>query len=95
MDPELHARLDRWLPDLESGLAEVYDEPGMVDRVVTLLAQAHRTRPPHLLARDRARVLRPDWFQLPSTVGYAAYTDRFAGDLQGVRTRVPYLAELG
>ena len=95
MDPELHARLDRWLPDLESGLAEIYDEPGMVDRVVTLLAQAHRTRPPHLLARDRARVLRPDWFQLPSTVGYAAYTDRFAGDLQGVRTRVPYLAELG
>ncbi len=95
MDPELRARLDRWLPDLESGLAEIYDEPGMVDRVVTLLAQAHRRRPAHLLARDRARVLRPDWFQLPSIVGYAAYTDRFAGDLQGVRMHVPYLAELG
>jgi amylosucrase len=95
MEPDLVARLDRWLPDLEAGLAEVYDEPGLVDRVVGLLEAAHQARPAHLRARDRARVLRPDWFQLPETVGYAAYADRFAGDLQGVRAAVPYLAELG
>ncbi len=95
MDPDLLARMDRWLPDLTAGLAEVYDEPALIDRVVTLLVEAHDSRPENLRARDRARVLRPDWFQLPSTVGYAAYADRFADDLQGVRARVPYLVELG
>jgi amylosucrase len=95
MELDLLARMDRWLPDLTAGLAEVYDDPGLADRVVTLLVRAHRARPDHLRARDAARVLRADWFQLPSSVGYAAYADRFGGDLQGVRSRVPYLAELG
>ena len=95
MEPDLLARMDRWLPDLTAGLAEVYDDPAVADRVVALLVRAHSARPEHLRARDAARVLRPDWFQLPSTVGYATYADRFGGDLQGVRARVPYLAELG
>ena len=37
----------------------------------------------------------PDWFQSPSALGYAAYTERLAGTLRGVIDRVPYLAELG
>ena len=89
------ARLDRWLPDLVDGLDAVYDEPGLLQRVVDLALRAHLERPERLRAHDRQRVLRPDWFQLPSCIGYAAYVDRFAGDLQGVRARVPYLAELG
>ena len=48
-----------------------------------------------LRARDRDRVLRPDWFQRPDAVGYAAYADRFAGTLKGVAERVDYLRELG
>jgi len=95
MEPDLLARMDRWLPDLTAGLAEVYDDPGLPDRVVALLVKAHAERPGRLRARDAARVLRPDWFQLPSTIGYAAYADRFGTDLPGVRARVPYLAELG
>ena len=89
------ARLDRWLPDLVDGLDAVYDEPELLQRVVDLALRAHLERPERLRAHDRQRVLRPDWFQLPSCIGYAAYVDRFAGDLQGVRDRVPYLAELG
>jgi len=95
MEPDLLARMDRWLPDLVAGLAEVYHDPAVADRVVELVVRAHRARPEHLRARDDARVLRPDWFQLPSTIGYAAYADRFGGTLQGVRSRVGYLAELG
>jgi len=95
MEPDLLARMDRWLPDLTAALAEVYPDPGLADRVIELVVRAHHARPEHLRARDRARVLRPDWFQLPSTVGYAAYADRFAGTLQGVRSQVGYLAELG
>ncbi len=89
------ARIDRWLPDLVEGLSAVYTDELLLDRVVNLGLQAHLERPERLRAHDRQRVLRPDWFQLPSCIGYAAYADRFAGDLQGVRDGVPYLVELG
>ena len=39
--------------------------------------------------------LGPDWFQQPTTVGYAAYADRFAGDLRGVAERIDHLRDLG
>ena len=89
------ARLERWLPDLVAGLDAVYDDPTLLGRVVDLAVTSHLDRPERLRALDRERVLQADWFQLPSCIGYAAYADRFAGDLQGVRARVPYLVELG
>jgi amylosucrase len=89
------ARLDRWLPDLAAGLDAVYDDPNLLRRVIDLVLHSHLDRPERLRARDRERVLRPDWFQLPSCIGYAVYADRFAGDLKGVRSKVPYLVELG
>lgn len=42
-----------------------------------------------------ARDLPADWHQQPARVGYAAYADRFGGDLAGVEARIPYLVELG
>ena len=89
------ARLERWLPDLVAGIDAVYDDPTLLGRVIEVAVTSHLDRPERLRALDRERVLQPDWFQLPSCVGYAAYADRFAGDLQGVRARVPYLVELG
>ena len=89
-------RLDRRWQDLHDGLAAVYDDPdGLVDRVVERLAAAYLEREPELQRLDQARTLEPDWLQVPGQLGYAAYADRFAGDLQGVRAQVPYLQELG
>ncbi|MFZ6003475.1 MAG: alpha-amylase family glycosyl hydrolase [Actinomycetota bacterium] len=42
-----------------------------------------------------ARDLPADWHQQPGRVGYAAYADRFGGDLAGVEAHIPYLVELG
>jgi len=92
---DLAARVDRWLPDLRAALAEVYDADQVLPRLIAMVAAAHRSRSPRLRDRDRARVLRPDWFQEPSALGYAAYADRFAGTLAGVAERVDYLGELG
>ncbi|MGH3370935.1 MAG: hypothetical protein ACRDPR_13145, partial [Nocardioidaceae bacterium] len=90
------ARLDRWWPDLYDGLSEVYDEPlGAGGRVVQAAARAFAERPDDLHALDLRRMLRPDWFQAPQMLGYAAYADRFAGDLKGVRSRTSYLKDLG
>ncbi len=89
------ARWDRWGPDLLSGLARVYDEPSVAARLVHQIAMAHRARPTALRDRDRARILAPDWFQRPDTVGYAAYTERFAGDLPHTIEHIAYLRDLG
>jgi amylosucrase len=90
------ARLERWLPDLLAALRQLYVDPDAVaDRLVTLAARAYAERADDLHHLDLRRSLRPDWFQQPEMVGYAAYAERFAGTLSGVADRAPYLTGLG
>ena len=91
-------RLDRWWDDLVAGLRGAYrrgEADALALRMVRLAADGFAARDEDLSRLDEARTLRPDWFQSPSMVGYAAYADRFAGDLKGVREQIPYLRELG
>ena len=92
---EVLARWDRWASDLSAAVAEVYGGTEVIDRLAGLIAAAHHARPRRLRDRDRARLLRPDWFQESDMIGYAAYTDRFAGTLRGVAERIDYLNDLG
>jgi len=91
------ARLRRSWPDLFDGLTEAYGDAAaaLAARVVGLATQRFIERPAELRLLDLQRHVAPDWFQSPSMLGYAAYTERFAGTLKGVADRVPYLAELG
>ena len=91
-------RLERWWPDLVQGLTAVYGaraSPSLAVRLAELAATAYRDRDPDLHRLDLVRGLQPDWLQQPRMVGYAAYTERFAGDLPGVGRRIGYLKELG
>ncbi|HEX8079294.1 MAG TPA: alpha-amylase family protein [Jatrophihabitans sp.] len=90
-------RLQRWWPDLHDGLASVYGTRAedTAVRLIELAADAYAAREPELKRLDLVRSLEPDWFQQPDMMGYAAYADRFAGDLAGVSERVEYLRELG
>jgi amylosucrase len=89
-------RLDRWWADLVEGLADVYsDVDALAERLVRAAARAYGERADDLLVLDQRRTLQPDWFQSQQMLGYATYVDRFAGNLAGVRDRVPYLKELG
>jgi amylosucrase len=90
-------RLQRYWADLLTGLTGAYPDhaPGMAQRVVEIAAQNFRQRPAELRLLDLRRHADPQWFQHPQTLGYATYTDLFAGDLKGVADRVDYLAELG
>ncbi|TXR55190.1 alpha-amylase [Quadrisphaera setariae] len=91
-------RVERWWPDLRAGLAAVH-RPEVADqlerRLLRAAASAYAEREPELHRLDQARTLRPDWFQEPSMLGYAAYTERYAGDLRGVQGRLDHLRELG
>ena len=91
----LQARWDRWGQDLLDGLAPVYDVDSLLPRVIELIVSAHNQRKPLLRHRDLERSYQPDWYQQPSMVGYAAYTDRFAGNLRGIQENIEYLKDLG
>ncbi|MFM6940361.1 MAG: alpha-amylase family protein [Candidatus Planktophila sp.] len=97
-DPQLNElliRFDRWVDDLYDGLAAVYPVEEVMTKIVDVIAKIFAARSPELRTRDQERLLRPDWFQSPDAVGYVAYTDLFAGDLNGVRKKIDYLEELG
>ncbi|WP_432505572.1 alpha-amylase family protein [Kineococcus arenarius] len=91
-------RVQRWWADLHGGLAAVHG-PDVAEQLGTRLlraaAAAYAEREPELHRLDQARTLRPDWFQEPSMLGYAAYTERFAGTIAGVHERLDLLGELG
>jgi amylosucrase len=93
------ARARRHLPDLRAGLAEVYGEDRgptpCAARALGIATAGFLARPADLRLLDLRRHVDPDWFQRPDMLGYAAYTERFAGDLAGVAARIPYLRELG
>lgn len=90
-------RLRRWWPDLLGALTDLYGERAepVAQRIVDLAATAYRDRDPDLHRLDSRRLLEPDWLQSPRMFGYAAYAERFAGDLPGVAGRIDYLADLG
>ncbi|WP_425468333.1 alpha-amylase family protein [Quadrisphaera granulorum] len=91
-------RVERWWPDLRAGLAAVHRSEVVTDverRLLRAAAAGYAEREADLHRLDQARTLRPDWFQEPSMLGYAAYTERYAGTLDGVRGRLDHLRELG
>ena len=92
---DLLLRYDRWAGDLYDGLAAVYPVDEVMTKVVDVIANIFTARSHELRTRDQERILQPDWFQSPDAVGYVAYADLFAGDLNGVRKKIDYLQELG
>ncbi len=91
-------RLERWWDDLVDALEALYaadEAQRLALQLVEHAARAYCDRDPELRRLDERRVLRPDWLQRPDMLGYACYTDRFAGDLRRLPERIGYLEELG
>lgn len=63
--------------------------------ILATAARAWLARAPELKSLDAEREANPRWFQSVSMLGGIAYVDLFAGDLEGVRARIPYFKELG
>jgi amylosucrase len=87
-------RLERYLPELLEGFTIIYPQPGALEKLLETMVKNHRERSAYLRRLDEARLLTPDWFQRPDTIAYVAYTERFAGNLNGVLERLPYLKAL-
>ena len=97
-DPDLNGlldRFDRYADDLWAGIDVVYDAHTILPQIVDVIVRIHKARSAELRHRDNQRILQPDWFQEPNAIGYVCYTDLFAGNLQGIRSKIGYLKELG
>ncbi len=93
------ARLRRHFNEIEHTLRALYGgEPDFADELTRILETAARgwaDRSLELRAHDLEREADPAWFLDHHHMGAVCYVDRFAGDLQGLRSRLDYFAELG
>jgi amylosucrase len=101
-DAEWHgyaARLRRHFPRLFSHLfalyGESYDFFYHLEAILASTTEMWIARPADLKALDALRETDPYWYQSNRMVGAMCYVDLFAGDLQGLSARIPYLSELG
>jgi len=85
-------RLFRLLLDLYGGR---YDFFFHLERILILAARSWLERPAELQVLDAAREQAPNWHQAEQMLGGVCYVDLFAGDLEGLRSKIPYFKELG
>jgi len=92
-------RLQRHFPRLFKRLYGLYggyyDFFYHLESIVASATEMWIARPAELKALDAMRGADPQWFQSNRMVGAMCYVDLFAGDLAGLRERIPYLTELG
>jgi amylosucrase len=92
-------RLDQHFPALFTHLRQLYggryDFFYYLEELVLQMATSWFERPITLRQLDLQREADPDWFQSNHMLGGVMYVDLFAGDLAGVRHKIPYLQELG
>jgi len=72
-----------------------YDFFYHLEDLLFCLAEAWIERPEGLKALDAAREDDPHWFHSNQMLGGVCYVDLFAGDLSGLRNKIPYFKELG
>lgn len=72
-----------------------YDFFYHLESILETAARMWLARPAELKALDAQREAAPLWFQSQEMLGGVCYVDLFAGDLAGIRAKIPYFKELG
>ena len=70
-----------------------YDFFYHLEQILLTAATMYNGRPKDLRKLDNTRP--SDWYEQERMVGGMCYVDLFAGDLQGVKKKIPYFEELG
>ena len=91
----LHAHFGALFNPLRAVYGNRYDFFFHLERFLEVAARSWFDRPYELRALDSDRETEPDWFHSNRMMGGVCYVDLFAGNLEGVRTHIPYFKELG
>lgn len=101
-DPEWQvftARMKRHFHPLFALLYQLYsghyDFFYHLEKIMTAATRMWVERPTELKGLDAQRESDPTWYRSNQMIGYIIYADQFAGDLNGIRERIPFLTELG
>ena len=96
MNSVFSARLDERRDEMKRLYCELYhNDESAFDYFCAMLARCYDDRKASLRALDDARLAEPGWFRSNKLMGMMLYVNAFAGNLQGVRGKLPYLEECG
>ncbi len=89
-------RLARHFDELKWLYCELYhNDTDAFDYFVGMLRRCWEQRKTALRTQDKRREADPGWYRHRELLGMMLYVGAFAGNLQGVRKRLPYLKECG
>ena len=91
----IHTHFPRLFKLLFQLYGKQYDFFYHLEDIMATATQMWVERPDDLKALDVMREADPHWYQANRMVGAMCYVDLFAGDLQGISDRIPYLTEMG
>src|ERR1700761_3463220 len=98
-DKDFFARLDMNFITIFAIFAELYgyrhDCLDQLVDLITMCGKSWQQRAPDLQKIDKQRELEPEWYLSNQMLGGVCYVDRYAGNLAGIKKRIPYFKELG
>ena len=92
----INGRLKDCFDELKWLYTELYpDNEESFNFFVDMLKRSHEQRKTALRNIDKSRIDNPDWYRSNEMMGMMLYADRFAGNLNGVEEKLPYIKECG
>ena len=88
-------RLNRHENELRWLYMELYGNDSMFAELCDNLYRFADERSASLKQRDLEREADPEWYKSSDLTGMMMYIDNFAGNLKGVREKLPYLEQTG
>lgn len=86
-------RLERHHDELRWLYMELYQNGDMFAELCSQMYEYYKCRSKKLKERDLKREKGPDWYHGKDMLGMMLYTDNFAGNMKGVKEKIPYLKE--
>ena len=95
-DKTFLARFSRHEEELKWLFLELYHgDAAAYESFADMLWRMYETRPAGMRAIDEQRLADPAWYKSRDLLGMLMYVNAFAGDLEGVRSRLDYIEECG
>ena len=96
MNPVFSRRMAERYEELKSLYSGLYhNDLAAFDYFCGMLERSFNSRKASLRALDAKRLDDPDWFRSNKLMGMMLYVSAFAGNLRGVRKKLPYFEECG